>query len=357
MDGSSTGYISSVQDKENINGGKGRLFGLLKKKDGEKGVVNTPTALPPQLPNTMTMRAISPQRPMPMDLNGVYSAPHQMHGMAVSPNQLRSSSPRPHSPASSFIFERNVQDSAVPDDLAPVIPAHMRTENHVPAVLEASSIAITDGHLKPDDVEIVTHVAHQPAAKSLGTHSGYNSGHVSPSQEATSPVYPTSMEASQMSGLNVDADNASTYGSIDPTDVRRLSFISFADVVQAEHAEYHGAGHRDSILHMALSDTLRRSPSPPIRSPASSHGGFVFGSGGTAPSPPTSGAPSVVGMDMSTKLQQMPSSPTSMEASSPPFGASHMGNGGELVVETMAQAMRRTGSGDLVPSIHIAGNH
>merc|ERR1711939_391135 len=67
-------------------------------------------------------------------------------------------------------------------------------------------------------------------------------------------------------------DAASNYGALDSTDVRRLSFISFSDIVQSEHAEH--AGSRDSIYVAGLSSLSsgnNRSPSP-IRSPVSSQG-------------------------------------------------------------------------------------
>ena len=114
------------------------------------------------------------------------------------------------------------------------------------------------------------------------------------------------------------ATNAN-YGSVDTTDPRRLSFISFADVVQAEHAET----DRDATQFISLSATANRSPSP-MRSPASSHG--------FSASPPISGATSEKG----------PGSPTALAAPSPPLGST-----GELQIETMRQALRRTGSGDL----------
>jgi hypothetical protein len=126
------------------------------------------------------------------------------------------------------------------------------------------------------------------------------------------------------SAVHETDETASNYGALDAADFRRLSFISFADVVQAEHVE------NNKDMHMSLSSTTNRSPSP-IRSPASSHG---FG-----PSPPTSGAPSVKGIDIS-KAARMPGSPTSHGTQSPPLG-------GELMVETMRQALRKTGSGDL----------
>lgn len=118
--------------------------------------------------------------------------------------------------------------------------------------------------------------------------------------------------------LSESASNAN-YGSLDTTDPRRLSFISFADVIQAEQAET----DRDATQFISLSATANRSPSP-VRSPVSSHG--------FSASPPRSGATSERG----------PSSPTVHGTHSPPLGTS-----GELQIETMRQALRRTGSGDL----------
>jgi len=211
-----------------------------------------------------------------------------------------------------MIFERNVQESTVPEDLSTAIPAHIQTDDRIPSVLEASSLAITDDHLNPDEVEIVMHSAHQPAAVTVASGVGADPTPYSPLDDV---------------GMHLDGEEtASSYGAIDTHDVRRLSFISFADVVQAEHAE----NSRDSIIHMSLSNTTtNRSPSP-VRSPASSHG----------ISPPTSGAPSMKGIDVS-KAARLPNSPGAVHGThSPPLG-------GELHVETMRQALRQTGSGDL----------
>ncbi|KAF2439537.1 hypothetical protein P171DRAFT_436186 [Karstenula rhodostoma CBS 690.94] len=202
-------------------------------------------------------------------------------------------SPGLHSPASQ-IFERNRESK------------HIKTEDHIPAALDASSLAITDDHLNPDDVEIVMHAAHQPASAAVA-------GSIADSLHSPSLVHE---EASLFShpDTSESASNAN-YGSVDTTDPRRLSFISFADVVQAEHAE----SDRDAAQFISLSATANRSPSP-VRSPVSSQG---FGA-----SPPRSGATSEKG----------PGSPTAhgMQSSS-----------GELQIETMRQALRRTGSGDL----------
>jgi hypothetical protein len=134
-----------------------------------------------------------------------------------------------------------------------------------------------------------------------------------------------------MSSSSIDAhhlsdmeDTSSSYGALDTADVRRLSFISFADVVNAEHAETN-EGHTSVPIRER---GINRSPSP-LRSP-SSHG---FGT-----SPPTSIATSFTGLDMPpTRL------PTVNSAQSPVSSSF----GGDLNVETMRQALRRTGSGDL----------
>ena len=266
-------------------------------------------------------RGLSPLRPSPINPPAVTEP--------VSPSRFRSPSPGLHSPASSQIFERNVQDHPLPDDLTHSIPAHIQTEDHIPSVLEATSIAITDNHLNPDDVEIVMSTAHQPAAVGVPSATLSESGALSPMDDVMHGTIAETME-----------DNASTYGSIDPTDVRRLSFISFADVVQAEHDEK----EKDSIMHMSITSAANRSPSPPVWSPGSSHG---FGS-----SPPTSGAPSVHGTGLDAhKLAggeltpRLPASPTLQGSGTQ--SPSHGATGGELMVETMRQALRKTGSGDL----------
>ena len=274
---------------------------------------------------------------------------------AASPSRyVRSSSPRLHSPASSLIFERNVQEAPLPDDLQAAIPHHIQTEDYIPPILEASSHAITDEKLNPDEVEIVMHSAHQPAAETIAhpeRAGGLGSGALSPlslGQGAAADVpalSPPAALSESTTSLDEQA-NQSHYGSLDATDVRRLSFISFADVVQGEHA--HDGSHAHNLLpkdlHMSMmSNTSNRSPSP-VRSPASSHGG----AGEVNLSPPTSGTPSMKGVDIPTGKQQpaigaFPASPGSLAAGtqSPNLG------GGELHVETMRQALRKTGSGDL----------
>src|SRR5579862_274835 len=288
------------------------------KEDGAPKMVAEPQ--PTESANVPPIAARAPISPiLSIDASQIPASPPRSSQHPSSPDRkYYSSSPRLLSPASSQIFERNVQENSLPAPTSPAIPAHIQTENHIPPVLEASSLAITDGHLDPDDVEIVMHSAHQPAA-------------VTVTGAGTSEAVGTSCLDDTLAHLDND-DEASNYGALGAADVRRLSFISFADVVQAEHVEQ--SNNRDPTHTQGLpspgSPWANRSPSP-ARSPLSS---TAFGT-----SPPTSGAGSLWGLDGSPgRGGKAPNSPTAQ--CSPPTG-------GELTIETMTQALRKTGSGDL----------
>lgn len=213
----------------------------------------------------------------------------------------------------------------MPTQTTPSIPAHIRTENYIPPVLEASSAAITDEQLDPDSVEIITHSLHQPAV------SGVTGAPTADQSLSSSGI------VDHAGAAPVDSD---AHGTLD-IDVRRLSFISFADVVNAEHAETGESVYTQNPSQGATSSGIplvagsqNRSPSP-LRSPVSSHG---FGT-----SPPTSIATSFKGLEMSPKQGARRAGSPFPLAQSPV--SSHFG--GDLNVETMRQALRRTGSGDL----------
>ncbi|RDW60997.1 hypothetical protein BP6252_12380 [Coleophoma cylindrospora] len=304
-----------------VKTGKQRLFGFGRKKDTKKDIkkdtkkdkANITEALgSSSKPEALVMQPSVQRTPT----HGSPSRPNHPYRDPSSPTHraLFSSSPRLVSPAGSQIFERDVQESAIPVPPSPAIPSHIQTENHIPPVLDASSEAITNKSLDPDSVEIVMHASHQPALVTMSTMS---------SSEALSgdgiddlPAHPEK------------DDGASGYGALDNTDVRRLSFISFADVVQSEHAEH--VGGRDSMhlagLNSLSTSGLNRSPSP-VRSPVSSQG--------LGTSPPTSKEASVKGLELSPTRK--------------PLG---LGNplpspsSGELTIETMSEALKKTGSGD-----------
>jgi hypothetical protein len=217
-----------------------------------------------------------------------------------------------------MIFERNVQEHPnnphLPVPTSPAIPAHIQTENYIPPVLEASSLAITDRNCGVDEVEIVMHSAHQPAAAavSAGAQANYSSlDHMSGGEDYSS-------------------------GGEEPADRRRLSFISFADVVQAEQAEqfsdvltqHSSNSSRSSPVQSAvdpnavstITERLRRSPSP-IKLGNSPPGGSGYGERKSPGSPGRSADNLAVGGEQQQR--------------------------GELTIETMRQALRKTASGDL----------
>ncbi|KAK7976155.1 hypothetical protein PG989_014618 [Apiospora arundinis] len=290
---------------------KRSLFGFGKKKADDKAAAtettNTtskPETSLPSPPPGKDLSQLSSARsattsPIPMDAS---------HRAPSSPGRgMSSSSPRLSSPATSQIFERDVQESS------------WRITS--PPALDATSEAITDDHLNPDSVEIVTHASHQPAAVTVTGAGPYET-------QSTSWV-------DELQSLAEKDEAASNYGSLDSTDIRRLSFISFADVVQAEQGNNNiAASSRESMripgLTSLSSAAINRSPSP-IRSPISSH---------AETSPPTSKSGSIKGLDMS---------PSRKPLGSPSSGAHTLGaaTNNDLNIETMSQALRRTGSTDL----------
>ncbi|KAI4116870.1 MAG: hypothetical protein LQ345_002784 [Seirophora villosa] len=304
--------------------GKRRFWGLGKKKDDGRVKGNKDQAVAGQ-PDFSAgfasgiqsgLRLSSPKR------TTVASPPNTSHpyGTPTSPERkMSNSSPHIPSPASSQIFERNVQEDGLATSASPAIPSHITTENHIPPVLDASSVALTDDHLNPDNVEIVMHSAHQPAAVSIN---------------ASSMSEPAASISQDESVSHFEGDEtASNYGALDAADVRRLSFISFADVVHAEHAADH-VGGRESVppsgaASIAPLGAGHRSPSP-IRSPLSTHANSNSPPSGPAASKGLDTSPHRAGRNLASPIP----------GHSPPTV-------GELTIETMRQALRKTGSGDL----------
>lgn len=321
---------SSTASSTDAKPKKRSFFGLGKKKSPAESPAGSPPPPPTTKPTTS-----NPGPSLTRDASKLSSATrstsppsHKDYHILTnpsSPSRGMSSSPRLSSPARSQIFERDVQDhSGAP--ASPAIPSHIQTENHIPPVLNASSEAITDGHLDPDSVEILTHAQHQPASVTVtGAPPSLHHHGSNPTYEQMAGSWAEELAAYS------DRDDGSAFTPLDGSaaDIRRLSFISFADVVQSEHGAA-GANPRDS-LHLAgltsLSN-LRRSPSP-IRSPVSSQG--------PGTSPPTSKSGSIKGLDMSPSRKPL-GSPASTGLG---VGA------GDVSVETMSQALRRTGSSDL----------
>ncbi|KKA30715.1 hypothetical protein TD95_004437 [Thielaviopsis punctulata] len=246
-----------------------------------------------------------------------------------SPSRVRSGSTRMSSPARSQIFERDVQDTSFSGFNVDAIPRHIRTENYIPSVLDASSEAITDRELDPDAVEIITHNSHQPAMAVAG------SLPQSPMAHAADASWADEIVSLSDKGYN---DDASYYAFSDSNDVRRLSFISFADVVQGEQlgSPIITPGNRDSFHMAGLTSltSLNRSASP------------ICSSSG---SPPTSKSASIKGGDAPFRALDM--SPSRKPVGSPTALTYAMAGGAvpmaDVSVETMSEALRRTTSSDV----------
>ena len=332
--GSSINEVDTQQEPSSSDGaGKARkrdFWKLGKKSDQDKQetkAIPTSSSPPPTTAQTPSrasashiapITALRPSSPLRRAVSPQHNHPY---GVPGSPGRGASSSPRMHSPASSQIFERDVQEDVVPSQASPQIPSHIITENMIPSALDASSEAITNAKLDPDSVEIITHADHVPGAAMIPGSVG------DPSM--------TSLHEEVSHHLRPDGDTASNYGALDTSDIRRLSFISFADVVHSEHAAHEGE-RRDSSQAIGIPGSsgftsMPRSPSP-LRSPVSSHG--------LSTSPPTSVSTSGKGLEAS------PSRNVRGAGSPPPPGGSAP-LGGELNIETMRQALRKTGSGDL----------
>ncbi|KAF1939473.1 hypothetical protein EJ02DRAFT_456879 [Clathrospora elynae] len=303
----------SAEDNSILGKGK-KLLGLGKKKEGaEDKQITERTGAAAATTSGPTLFPSPPMSP-PERRESPRGSPRVLPIGASPGRRIRSASPGLHSPASSLIFERNVQEPEPSVD----VPAHIKTEDHIPPALDATSLAITDDHLNPDDVEIVTHSAHQPAFAAVA-------GGMSDSLHSPPLVREDSLASSHADVAEAGAG----YGSLDTTDPRRLSFISFADVVQAEHVEHDrqevlGSTSGETLQFMSLSSTANRSPSP-VRSVASSP-------------PPVSGAASPKHADFART--RSPASPTSPIV----LGAQNTAMGEELPVqiETMRQALQHS---------------
>lgn len=319
----------SVGEETSAKPRKRDFWKLGKKLDEDKQQSKGKTAISPNpaASHISPLAGLTPASPRRSpDAVGGSVSPHRgslahPYGNPGSPGfSMHNTSSRPQSPASSMIFERNVQEEVTLPEKSPHLATHVLMENHIAPALDASAEAITNEKLDPDTVEIVTHATHQPAAVTISG-LGAEQSLASSMQDEFSPP-PTHRQ---------DTDNGSTYGSLDSTDVRRLSFISFADVVHGE--QEFGDTRRDSTLlsgHPSLIPP--RSPSP-IRSPTSS---AAFGT-----SPPTSVTASVKGFETSPhRAPRGTGSPL-------PGQSSPLASGSEINVETMRQALRKTGSGDL----------
>ncbi|KXT08427.1 hypothetical protein AC579_5880 [Pseudocercospora musae] len=340
---------SSVTEKE-AKSLKQRLLGLGGKKKDEKAESRMDTIQSPA-----EVAPPSKQAQLDPKAQGQAAALRNnplQNTIAASPSRVRSSSPRLHSPASSEIFERNVQEP-IPisflgkdeKNLEQHLPAHVITEDAIPPALEASAEAITNNRLNPDEVEIVTSASHQPAAQVVlegaTSHTDLSSLN-SPRSELIDPTIseaPSSLHASGIIPGSED-ENASTYAQLDPNDVRRLSFISFKDIVHSEHQQMAASslgeiGSRDSLhISNVPAFSVGERAASPLRSPRSPTSTHSSKGGLTTPPPGTNATALAINSEQS---------PVRSVGLGSPGNHQH----GELTIETMRQSIRKTASGDL----------
>lgn len=337
---------------------KQRILGLGKKKEDAKESSNMSN---PVTESTAEQVSVSSGLPLTQQQQAADTKPKaQLNPLlptrlpgkpdvAASPSRLRSSSPRLHSPASSEIFERSVQEpipiSGLGSELSNEhIPAHVITEDSIPPALEASAQAITSETLNPDEVEIVMSASHQPAAAAVLEGSASQADLTSLNSPLRNVASADSEHASSSlhaSGLlpGTEDDGASNYGQLDPNDVRRLSFISFKDVVQSEH-QHLAPTDRDN-LHMSnmTTSSLSERAASPLRSPRSpTSPQSSIGGGMTTPPPP----------GVNVTHSNADQSPVRSIGLGSPGSTQH----GELTIETMRQSIRKTASGDLGAARH-----
>ena len=214
------------------------LLGLGKKKKDEPELASPSSKTngdsAPQIPGLSSVPLMNaPHSPPSHDSVTVPARAQSPHSLRIPnspplsprtpPRQpsTRTTSPTlsPHrlSSPSSQIFERNVQEHPHDTHAAATaaIPGHIPQEDRIPAVLEASLLAITDNGCNVDDVEIVT-----------------------------------------------SAGSQQTVG-----DRRRLSFISFADVVQAEQEDDYEGASVDGSIAETMGQALRKTTSAELRQP------------------------------------------------------------------------------------------
>jgi hypothetical protein len=127
------------------------------------------------------------------------------------------------SPASSLIFERSVADAPAGAD------------DRIPAALEAGSRAVVDAGVGVGDVRVVT----------------------SALLHGESEVEDEDEDGRRRRRMTTGGESPAEYANLegDPT---RLSFVSFADVVEAEAVE-----QRLRALHQAAGPAVGAAPSPP----------------------------------------------------------------------------------------------
>ncbi|KAF3922366.1 hypothetical protein AA313_de0201975 [Arthrobotrys entomopaga] len=294
------------------------FFNFGKKKQEDKlGAPPTASGIPPittisppetKSANTGTNSTASPVSPVRSSHFG-------------SQRRSKNTSPRL---STSSIFERNVQDPSLPPG-SPSIPSHFSTENHIPAVLEATSLTITDSSVDPDRVEIVSSTSHHT---------------VLPHHHPESYSNPWAEDSAHSGDESIGHGYTSSLASADK---RRLSFISFADVVQAENEQ---AGCSSTNLESSQTSQQQPPPPPPplqMQIQQSQQSAPSLRSNSPLRTPPhLPHSPPGTGLGLSDFSMEKDMSIPDRQSGTGSAAATH----GEVTVQTLSQALRKHGSTD-----------
>lgn len=217
-------------------------------------------------------------------------------------------------------------------------------------MLDQSVEVITDSRVNPEDVEVVMHKDHVPAAAVAEaavaggmSDSGFLSAPQSEMGDASHSSFP-SIAAHLAPTPEDNTSNTSSqvpyYGTVNPSDPRRLSFISYADIMHAQHPEsaLHPLSQVSTPGYRSQSPARAASPQVPTTNKATSLGvaGHEFGTPGRRSSV-ASGLGAGYGRRGSVGLGSLHGAGTAspnVEA-----GLPHGETRGEIVVESMRDAM------------------
>lgn len=192
------------------------------------------------------------------------------------------------------------------------------------------------------------HAGHQPAAATVGQsmaepQSQFASGFTSQAELGAE-------QSSSMGGIDAISSGAEgpTYAQVDPLDPRRLSFISYADVVHAEHAEHEAqaqhqstgtpafGGHSHGLGARSQSPARSATPARLSVSGGSGQHGLHSGHGHAGNNSSfLGGGGSGNGLDAGSSATNM------LRRGSASIASPHAHTHGDLTIETMAQALEQ----------------
>ncbi|KAK7203056.1 hypothetical protein BZA70DRAFT_80287 [Myxozyma melibiosi] len=183
------------------------------------------------------------------------------------------------SPASSMIFERQVQQDAASTSAGSscgAIPTHHHSSNLIPPVLTASCEVLTNEQTDPDQVEVVS-VSRSSLHRSNSNASLTSMGSIALSMQPVSPTASVKNYSTPNNYTTNDSNEENMINSNDnssPTVQHRLSFYSFVDVINSDCSPglssspssptVDSSKSTKSVVDSTIEDSSLRTPSSPV---------------------------------------------------------------------------------------------